>query len=71
MGGEPLLEKAYRNLIFTAFNNYNRWLDLFTAVFVIALLGLLFFGRRLTVASRAWPAVLLLVGAYLAAPNHS
>ena len=59
------------DLIFTAFNNYNRLLDVFTAVFVIALLVLLLFGRRLTVASRAWPAVLLLVGAYLAAPNHS
>jgi hypothetical protein len=59
------------DLIFTAFNNYNRLLDVFTAIFVIALSVLLLFRRRLTLASRAWPAVLLLVGAFLAAPNHS
>jgi hypothetical protein len=59
------------DLIFTAFDNYNRRLDVFTAVFIGVLLAWMLFKRRLTVAPRAWPAILLLIGAFLAAPDHS
>jgi len=58
------------DLLFSAFDNYNRAFDVFSLVALLTLFGALLATRRLGIARRAVPALALLAAAFVAAPNH-